>query len=215
MRSSRSFAKLLRMAHSRLARLKALTISAISPTTDSSARDQQLSYVVLEAHNLWANFIRSYLLSCLFLPRRMHGGQVTLGNNAIVSPGDLVHCAAKLQKGPMAPAPTTRRDEPKWHDVSMFLKTCQAIQCSHLMNIQAALSVQTRVFYDLPTFRNFYAHRNEESAEKALALARKQYLITTAVHPTDALTTPAIRRPQSLVLDWLDDMYVVMGSLCE
>lgn len=203
------------MAQRRRARLEARAANALDPTMERSERDKHLAYVVIEVQNLWANFIRSYLLSCLFSPRRIHGRRVALGNGTIRLPGDLLHAAAKVQKGPNAAAPTARREEPPWHDVSLFLKTCQVIQCSHLTEVQAALSVPTRVFYDIPAFRNFYAHRNEESAQKALELARRQYLITTARHPTDALATPALRRPQALILDWLDDLGVVMELLCD
>lgn len=78
-----------------------------------------------------------------------------------------------------------------------------------------ALSVSTRVFDDLPKFRNFYAHRNEESAKKAVDLARHYYVIGGAKSPTEALATPALKRTQPLILDWLDDMGVVMQLLCE
>ena len=215
MRSSRSFTKLLGTAQRRLGRLKGRAVLALQPTTSVSDRDKHLAYVVIETQNLWANFVRSYLLSCLLMPRRVLGGRVTLTNAAIRSPGDLLLCAAQVQKGPLAPAPTTRREEPSWHDVQIFLRTCQTIGCSHLTVVQLGLSVQTRIFYDLPAFRNFYSHRNEESAERALGLVRRQYLITKAKHPTEALATSVLLRPQALVLDWLDELDVVMALICE
>lgn len=203
------------MAQRRRVSLQVRATNALRPAIERSERDKDFAYVVIEAQNLWANFLRSYLLSCLFSPRRIRGDRVALGNAMIRLPGDLLHAAAKAQKGPTAAAPTARREEPAWHDVNVFLRTCQDIQCSHLIDVQTALSVSTRAFYDIPVFRNFYAHRNEESAQKALALARKQYLITTVRHPTDALATPALKRPQALILDWLDDLDVVMELLCD
>lgn len=125
-----------------------------------------------------------------------------------------MHMAAKVARGPLAPAPTSRRDEPAWHDVTIFIKTCEAIRCSHLGEVQSAMSLHTRVFYDLPLFRNFYAHRNEESAIRALGLARRQYLITRARHPSEAILSPAPKRPQALLLDWLDEMEAVIDLLC-
>lgn len=89
------------------------------------------------------------------------------------------------------------------------------MQCSHLAEIRMAFSVSTRVFDDLPTFRNYYAHRNEESAKKAIYIARRYYVISGASSPTEALATPALKRTQPLILDWLDDMSVVMQMLCE
>jgi len=178
-------------------------------------RDREMSYVVLEAQNLWTNFTRSYLISCIYKPRRCAGGRVTHGNAIIQTPGDVTYAANKIAKGPQAPAPTTRRDEPSWHETALFGKTCQELQCSHLASVQAALSLQTRVFYDLPPFRNFYAHRNDESAQRAVQLARTQYLIVGPRHPSDALALPAKNRTQALILDWLDDMRAMVDLLCD
>lgn len=214
MRPARRFDKLLRMAGRRLARLRAHAAIGLDRGTSRSDRDKHLGFVILEAQNVWANFIRSYLLSLLVTPKRINGGRVSLGNKAIVTPGDLLHLAAKAAKGPIAPAPTTRREE-LGHDVNVLVRTCSALQPSNETDVHSALSVQARVFYDLPTFRNFYAHRNEESAKKAIELARQQYLITGARHPTEALSSPAMRRPQALVLDWLDEMQAVMELLCD
>lgn len=215
MRPARSFAKLLHMAARRLVRLKARATVALSPGTSKSDRDKQFGFVVIEAQNLWGNFVRSYLLSLLAMPKRSKGGRVRLGNKSVLTPGDVVHVAAKAVRGPTASAPTTRREEPAWHDINVLVKACGALQPSHQTDVYAALSLQSRAFSDLPTFRNFYAHRNEESAQKAIQLARRQYLITGAGHPTEALSLPAIKRPQALLLDWLDEMQAVMELLCE
>jgi hypothetical protein len=199
----------------RLARLRATAVSAVMATTDASDRDRRIGFVVIEAQNLWGNFARAYVLSCIVSPRRRRGGCVKLGNSAIRLPGDVLHLAARASKGPHAPAPTSRREEPPWHDTSVLLKTCEGMKCSHLADVHAALSTQTRALYDLPVFRNFYAHRNQESAEKAIRIARQQYLIAGVSHPTEALAQPALQRPQALVLDWLDEIEVIMDFLCD
>jgi hypothetical protein len=77
------------------------------------------------------------------------------------------------------------------------------------------MSVDTRALQDLPVFRNFYAHRNEETAAKAIALAERQYLIRGRTHPTLAIATPPYQRPQPLILDWLDDIRAVIDLLCD
>jgi hypothetical protein len=84
-----------------------------------------------------------------------------------------------------------------------------------LAQVQAALSLQTRVFFDLPSFRNFYAHRNRESAESAILLAKRNYLIAGPNHPSDVLAEPARNRPQALILDWIDDMSAIVELLCD
>jgi hypothetical protein len=213
MRESQSFSSLYVAAIKRLTRLRSTAVLGVAAA--NPARDRQVSYVVLEAQNLWTNFTRSYLISCLFRPKRRNGGRVTYNNAAIQTPGDLLFSANRLAKGPTAPAPLSRREEPAWHDPALFHNTCQTLQCSHLAHVQASLSLQTRVFYDLPPFRNFYAHRNEQSARKAVQLAKAQYLISGPRHPSDVLALPAKGRTQALILDWLDDMATVVDLLCQ
>lgn len=213
MHPSTNFGRLKRTAGRHIARLRAQAVEATKFGT--SPADRELAYVVLETQNLWSNFVRSYVISCLFRPRRCSGGVVTIGNAAVRTPGDIIQAAARAVKGPTAPAPTNRREEPAWHDVAVLLKTCGYMQCSHQAHIESALSIPTRAFQDLPVFRNFYAHRNEETAAKAIDLAARQYLIRGHTHPTPALATPSYRRPQPLVLDWLDDIRAVIELLCD
>jgi hypothetical protein len=88
------------------------------------------------------------------------------------------------------------------------------MNCDHLANVEAALSTGTSVFQHLPTVRNFYAHRNEETSRKALAVG-VTYVIADKPAPTPMLLTPAIKRPQALMLDWIDDIETVMELLCD
>jgi hypothetical protein len=214
MRPSRSFEKLLRMASNRLARLRSRAVEGLTHT--GPERDRQFAYVIVEALNLWGNFSRSYAMSCLFRPKRVtKQGRVTIGNATVTTPAAVLLIAAQVRRGPAAAAPTTRRDEPAWHDRDLLIKTCLAMGSSHAADVQGALSGNTTVFDHLPTFRNFYAHRNDESAQKAIRLARNQYLIIGVRHPTGALSAPAYKRTQPLILDWLDDMQVVMEFLCD
>jgi hypothetical protein len=201
------------MSRNRLARLKHRAILGLEP--GCLERDQHFSYVVLEAQNLWSNFVRSYLLSCLHGPTRVNNAAVLVGNAAVVTPGDVLTIATRVWKGPAAAAPADRRDEPPWHEKRFLLRTCEEMQCSHYADVQAARGIPTRVFEDLPTFRNFYAHRNEESARKAVELARRYYLIGGVRHPTHVLAQAAHKRPQPLLLDWLDDMSVIVEFLCD
>jgi hypothetical protein len=214
MRATGSFQKLLSITSRRLLRLKAIAQSCIPLGLGNPPTDRVLSFVVIEAQNLWGNFVRSYLLSLLSRPRRQDGTRVVLGNTLIRTSSDLIFLATQVAKGPHATLPTTRREEPAWHDVNVLIKTCTALRPSHLNDIHAALSITAGVLSDLPTFRNFYAHRNEESAHKAIQLAQRQYLILGTNHPTEALSLPAHNRPQALVFDWLDELLVIVQLLC-
>lgn len=197
----------------RVARIRRRTTEVLSSST--SHREEALGWAVIEAANLWSNFVRSYLISLCFRPSRRLGGRVAIGNLAIKSPADVVHAAAIAAKGPYAAAPTSRRDEPSWHDVSVFVRTSQRMQPSNIPQIEAALSVPSRVLTDLPVFRNFYAHRNKESAERAVGVGKNLHLIYGCCHPSDVLATRPYGRPQALILEWLDEMDAFMELLTD
>lgn len=213
MRPCTDFAKLSEAATFRIRRLRAAVSEHATPSASRSELDRHVGRAVIDAQNTWSNFARSYLLSYLGSPRRKRGDRVALGNLAANNPGTLLHIATKACRGTTAAAPVDRRDEPSWHDTATFLRICNELAPTNLDDIRAALSMQTRVFADLPTFRNFYAHRNEESAAKAVGLAKRHYLISGVRHPTEALMKSASNRPQPLLLDWLDEMEVVVTCL--
>jgi hypothetical protein len=213
MRPSQNFGALRATSRYRLARLRQRAVEGLLP--DFVEQDRHFAYVILETQNLWSNFVRSYLLSCLRTPRRIKNPAVTITNAAVTTPGDVILIATRVWKGPAASAPADRRDEPPWHEKRFLLKTVREMQCSHYLDVEAALGIATRVIDDLPTFRNFYAHRNKDSARKAVELARRYYLITGFRHPTHVLAQPGHHRPQPLILDWLDDLSVIFDFLCE
>lgn len=106
-----------------------------------------------------------------------------------------------------------RRDEPAWHDPNIFIRSCGAVGCSNYQDILAAFSVQAKAFDFLPVFRNFYAHRNEQTARRAINIAH-EYSIVPHYHPTQILSSTAYGRPQSLLLDWIDEIIFVIEFLC-
>lgn len=213
MRPARSLVVLSERGRRRLRRLRHRAASVLSP--GGMPNEEAMAWVVIEALNLWGNFVRCYLLSLLVSPMRRSGARAVIGNAAINCPGALLHAAVMVAKGPYVAAPSSRRDEPAWHDVSTFVKTCAHIQVSNLAQVQAAMSIQARALQDLPVFRNFYAHRNEESAAKAVKLGRSMYLITGVRHPSHILARNANMCPQQLLLDWLDDIEAYMDLLCD
>ena len=109
----------------------------------------------------------------------------------------------------------TRREEPSWHDPNLLIKGCACFAMSNEQQVQQALSINSDVFSHLATCRNFYAHRNPETAVKVLRLGQESYSIYNVRHPSEVLAAYAYNRPQSLVLDFVDDLWAVTEILCD
>ena len=177
--------------------------------------EKTISFVTIECLNLWSTFSRAYFLSCTLLPIRENGLQITLSNPNVQTFDDAIYEAlSKCKPWILSRRNWGQRDEPAWYEPNVLIKSCTGIGCSNLIEIQAAFSISTKVFEHLPTFRNFYAHRNYITAQKAKNIAR-YYTIFVHNHPSKILFSYAYGRPQILILDWIDDMKIVLDLLCK
>lgn len=214
MRLARSYKVLNDVAQRRLRRLRALGMQA--PSQAAPEANRLLAYVTMEALNTWSLFVRYYLLSIALKPLRCSGGRVTITHSGIAGPGDVLAVAMALLrpwKKPSASGGWSRRDEPTWHETRSLVMCATQLNTSNLPDIQAAISVPTRVFDDLPVFRNFFAHRNDASYGAARSLAT-HYAIPSA-DPATILRTRPLGRPWPLAVEWVDDLSVVVELLCQ
>lgn len=179
--------------------------------------DRVISYVTIACLNTWVNFARAYFLSCTLSPWREQGLQIQLSNPNIRTFDDAIDAAIKKCRNsrwkPGQHGNWTRHDEPPWHVPKTLTDSCDEIGCSNYTDIQNAFSIQTKVFNHLPTFRNFYAHRNDETAIKTQKIAG-EYTISTPRHPSKILLSSAYGRPQVLILDWIDELDTIVQFLC-
>ena len=205
---------LRKSVNNNFSRIQKLVLSA-SSTGNQKQLNLSISYATIEGGNNWANFIRSFYLSMVIGTKRESGRKIQLGNqpasinNAI---GIAVrHC--RKSAIPNSRGIWRRRDEPAWFQPNILIALAKIIQADNLAELYSAFSIQTRVFADLPVFRNFFAHRNQQTAETA---ARKapNYGIPSNRHPEDILMSRALGRPQPIILDWLDDLKIVCEMLC-
>lgn len=177
--------------------------------------EANICFLVIELLSTWSNFARSYYLSCAYGTKLASGTRVSLAGpslNENQALGKVVQ-RRKPKTTPNADGSWNRKDEPGWNDPSVFLNACKDIGCSNIADIQAALSSGSRVFSDLPTFRNYYAHRNRHTCSAAVSLARL-YGISPTGSPSTILLTPSIGRSQVLILDWIDDLVFTVQYLC-
>lgn len=217
MRPCRSFARLSDRAVSNLSRLRALADRACQDFPQRNAK-VAIAHVVLNVQGAWSAFARSYFLSCVLAPRRRTKGRVTLGGPSVArSFNDAIGVVMGRQKPkvkPLAGGVWERRSEPAWHEPNVLRKGCLDLGCSHMVDVENALALQTGVFQHLPTFRNFFAHRCEETAASAKNIA-PQYSIPSSLHPCEILTRSPFGRPFPLLVDWIDDLIVVIEFLCD
>lgn len=198
-------------AERRLLRLRAL-VHAYSPPIGGE-NDRAVAFAAIEALNLWDGFARSYYLSCAFGTKLRSGHSVRLGVYGLRSGGSAIRTAIASSGRRMPSGTIRRRDEPSWHDVQFLLNLFIHVGASHLPQIQTALSYPTDVFRFLPTIRNFFAHRNEETADKVRVAAPRIGVLGPS-KPSDIVCSWRPKRPQNILGDWLDDMRTVISFMC-
>jgi hypothetical protein len=213
MRPTKNLVQLRQKTSHTLSKLRTLADRASGLPT--AATNQTLAYVTIECQTTVWHFMRAYFLSCTLSPITESGVTITCAS-AIRTFDDAVNASMRRLKPSIAARLTrvTLRDEPPWHNTDTLLNSCDAISCSNYADIQAALSLPTKAFKHLTKFRNFYAHRNEETLKIAKDIA-SYYTIPTNGHPSQILCTTAYGRPQILILDWLDDIRLTIELLCK
>lgn len=196
----------------RLFRLRGL-IDTFAPPIQTE-KDRVVAFAAIEALNLWDSFARSYYLSCVFGAKLRSGSAVRL-SLAGLRTADAAVRSAMASAGRRAPIGglIRRRDEPSWHDVQLLLKLFQYVGASHLAQLQSALSYPTDVFRFLPTVRNFFAHRNRDTAHKVRDAAPLLGVLGPS-KPSDIVCSWRANRPQNILADWLDDMRTVILLMC-
>ena len=211
---SRRLEKLQRKASRRLARLRHVVDSLALPPT--AEKDRLIAWVVIEARNLWAEFLRAYYLSGAICTRSASGSPVsftrmTFSNTQMA----LIHSVRLLRNRGFRRQAVRRQDEPPWHVVRDYLSLCMDVGFSNLAQINGAFSYQTSFFAQLTPLRNFYAHRCDETFRKAGQVGIRLGLSSQPdLRPTQIMCSKLPGRPQNVLTDWLDDMENVVHLLC-
>jgi len=215
MRPTRDFRCL---AKSTTYRLRVLRDSLDNARRLPTARQRRLavSTLTIDAANTWSNFSRSYYLSSCIGAFLEPLGRVTT-TLAFTNFNDSIGEAVRIHRAYATPRATGiwhRRDEPTWHDPNVLLSCCNNIGASNYIHMTNALSVGTRFFIDLPVFRNYCAHKNQQTQKAAQTLA-PTYGISSLLLPFEILLSTPIRARDPLLTLWLYDMEAVVGLLCE
>lgn len=213
MRPSRKLCKLHRAAMRRLARLKYMIHRAGGVFREDA--EARIAFVTIEARNAWANFVRSYYLSCMFCAVTIGGNRLSPGTSGLSENDAIGHAVSHWspRAQPKADGSWNRRDEPPWHDHNQLIQIWRSEGFSNIADIEAAFSTGMRTFSDLPVFRNFFAHRSRGTEEAARNLAPR-YGIARTKRPSDILLSRPLGRPQPLILEWMDQISFTIDFLC-
>jgi hypothetical protein len=220
MRRHRRLSVLHNALNKRVVRLEKLVVDTTGRSIDPLS-ERQVAYAMIEALSSWSAFIREFYLSCaLFQPRTIRGNPVTHSSLAIADEFTAL-CGALGALGQtyaltrsVSARTVSPRDEPTWHDPSTLVRLSSNIGLSNSTSVLAAFAYPTTFFRDAPAVRNFYAHRNAESAARVSRLAAREYNMLTVRRPSELITTLFHSRGQTLLEEWLEDIRLISYELC-
>ena len=203
---------LYRRSMQHLTRLSALTDQLSSSVPLKRESDRIASHICIETLNLLAEFNRSYYLLAL------QRSQTRSGNlhSTMFPRGTSIEFALRsinMLRRRSAVKTLRRIDEPSWHTKSVFLKIVRLSKVSSEPQVVAAVSLRIRVLEDLPVARNFFAHRNEETAQKCCRLGGHYMLPST--HPSVMLASPLRGRPVRLLEDWIAELEIFVDTMTQ
>jgi hypothetical protein len=170
-------------------------------------RTRRLTFLTVDLHNYCRVFLRGYYVASATGAWLSTGQQATspLGMKREI---DAINFAVAA-KGLKGSGPWRMRDEPAWHDVPMFLRIMNLSKCSTAPGTNAAWSIGTSSMLHLTFVRNYFAHRNRETAVRVKSLG-SAYRLGQVNRPEDVLLSRARGRPQIVLEDWLDDLETVI-----
>ena len=207
----------------RISRLKYLTSTFGLTYTPEMGRC--CSYVVIEALNCWVLFSRSFIISAALGARARNSGKITSASHW-PSQNDVIIRAAVAENPRLAssgslPTYIDRRQEPAWHDPAVILRLCAALGLSNGATVSQALSLGATAMRDLPPVRNYFAHKNEDTAERVRRIGRTHGIsayagsLSRKKSPVLVVTSAAPGRPQSILNDWLDELAVTASLMVD
>jgi hypothetical protein len=179
----------------------------------STEDDRIAAFVTIEAVNSWASFSRAFYVSCALGALRANGKRVAVGIAGLNTPTDALLLATKRLKG-FKGHTVTRRDEPAWHKVNNLITLCGHLGASNLPEVVAAFGYATKAFDCLPTLRNFFAHRNQDTCQECTVMATS-IPVPPFRRPADIAVHRDYAKPMNVLSGWIRDMTFVADQLVQ
>ncbi|CAN5916457.1 hypothetical protein BH11PSE8_BH11PSE8_23970 [soil metagenome] len=198
--------RLLRFLHKEMAQL--------------SLRQQsiQLAFIAIELDNLIIRAFRAFTISTLREAKTTGGLRISVAKRLDAEDEIAAYVLSVLNvvkfKKLKSPSRIPRTDESAIRDPKQIEKIFLDCNASNLTSLQNALSLNSRVFRDVKFVRHFYAHRGQDTLEKALNNAKSMGVLNIG-HPDDILRFVVNGRPFSVLEEWLIDAQLFFELLME
>lgn len=218
MRKSKKLSALGSQISSRLGRL--ITLERTVPKLELSQQLQVTGYISIDALAAWSAFTREYVLSCLWLNVQSNAfgpishsltGAVPSERQAII---EAVRVVKKPGWSPPAAYQITPFDEPAWRKGQTLLSIAQTLNFSNLGQINTAFSYQGQALDELPLVRNFFAHKDAQTIDLVRKLGKNTYNIPPVDTACDLVAKILPGRTDTLLSEWLHNMWRTGAALC-
>jgi len=205
----RSVETLRRRTKARLVRFRSILGRVLRRSPGDG--DVWAAFVTIEGLNLWAEFARDYF-RCALRHDATRSGQLltTKFPRGTSLEKALRQIPSALRKN--SGTELKRIHEPAWHSRRYFLKTVRLAGLSTVAQVEAAFALPVRFTKDLHVARNFFAHRNSETAAEVRRLGPR-YSILRVRHPCDLILGTEPGRPVVVLEDWLAEVEMVVDHM--
>jgi hypothetical protein len=216
MHATSDLAKLYHAVRRRLLRIEVLYHSLSNRPMED--RSMVLASSVIELDNTILCGLREFTVSSLRRARTLSYHRIST-NRAFAAAGEIsafilsVVNPVKYQNM-KSPAVVGREYEPTVRDPKDTQKVLSTCAASNISSVQNALALNFGLFRDIATIRNFYAHRNEDTAKKVRTKARSMG-VPAAHHPDDLVLASPPGRPGSILQDWIGEAQIFFEELMQ
>lgn len=195
-----------------VARRRIIYVESLLPSTRVAVTrdvDRAVAFASIELLNCWAGFSRSLYFSACFGARDASGASISTSVNLRDGLDAQLFAAQRFTRRSLQRGAVTHRDEPNWLQSSTLITLLNDTGASNLATVSTALAGNRRVLTDLPSVRNFFGHRGQDTARKAAGVGRN-YGKPAHLHPAELCVSFAPGRPQSIIRDWAADLRDIM-----
>lgn len=181
-----------------------------------SKNDPHLTHLILELDNLYIESLRAFTLASMG-GARCRSGQSTNPTTRFMDQGQAaafilqtLNPTAFAKLG--APGTVNRKKEPSIRNLADVEKVLSRLGTTNVPSVRTAAAYPSTFVDLLPTFRNFFAHRNQDTTRKVKTKIRSLGVVASE-HPANLLFAMIPTRPVRVCEDWFLEMRDLFDAL--